>query len=106
KVRREQKKNLRVWLSAGAEDQEHGSGSWPLNNIILANSLKLRGYDFHFRFGTSMHAIAQGALDLPESLTWLWRDYDPAKVEQTYEMEEAEKAKPVYRVEITNRDAW
>ena len=26
-----------------------------------------------------MHAIAQGALDLPESLIWLWRDYDPAK---------------------------
>jgi len=24
-------------------------------------------------------------LDLPESLAWLWRDYDPAKTEQTYE---------------------
>ena len=53
-----------------------------------------------------MHAIAQGAMDLPESLTWLWRDYDPAKTEQTYQMEEAERAKPVFRVSITNRDAW
>jgi enterochelin esterase-like enzyme len=106
KVRREQKKNLRVWMSDGADDQEANSGSWPLNNIQLANALKLRGYDFHFRFGVSLHSIAQGALDLPESLTWLWRDYDPAKTEQAYQMEEAEKAKPVFRVSITNRDAW
>ena len=53
-----------------------------------------------------MHAIAQGALDLPESLAWLWRDYDAAKSQQQYEMEEAERAKPVFRVKIANRDAW
>jgi enterochelin esterase-like enzyme len=106
KVGREPKKNLRVWMSDGSDDQETASGGWPLNNIELANTLKLRGYDFHFRFGVSMHAIAQGALDLPESLTWLWRDYDPAKTEQMYQMEESERAKPVFRVSITNRDPW
>ena len=106
KVRRDPKKNLRVWSSDGMDDQEAPSGSWPLNNIMLANALKLKGYDFHFRFGVGMHAIAQGALDLPESLTWLWRDYDPAKTTQTYEMEEAEKAKPPFRVNIANREAW
>jgi enterochelin esterase-like enzyme len=105
-VRRDPKKNLRVWMSDGSDDMENNTGSWPLNNIQLANSLKLRGYDFHFRFGVSMHAIAQGALDLPESLTWLWRDYDPAKTQQVYQMEEAERAKPMFRVTITNRDAW
>jgi enterochelin esterase-like enzyme len=106
KVRRDPRKNLRVWMSDGSEDQEHVSGSWPLNNIQLANSLKMKGYDFHFRFGTSLHAIAQGAMDLPESLAWLWRGYDPEKTEQTYEMEESEKAKPLFRVGITNRGAW
>ncbi|MGH9719775.1 MAG: alpha/beta hydrolase [Bryobacteraceae bacterium] len=106
RVRREQRKNIRVWLSDGMDDNESGAGSWPLNNILLANSLKLRGYDFHFRFGDGMHAIAQGALDLPESLAWLWRDYDRTRTSQTYEMEETEKAKPVYRVKIANRDAW
>jgi enterochelin esterase family protein len=106
KVGREERKNLRVWLSDGADDNESHAGSWPLSNIALANALKLRGYDFHFRFGTSLHAIAQGALDLPESLAWLWRDYDRSKTGQTYEMEEAERAKPVFRVSITNRDAW
>jgi enterochelin esterase family protein len=106
KVRREPKKNIRVWLSDGQNDQEAPFGSWPLNNIQLANALKLKGYDFHFRFGTGMHAIAQGALDLPESLAWLWRDYDPAKTEQAYTMDESERAKPVFRVTITNRDSW
>jgi enterochelin esterase family protein len=53
-----------------------------------------------------MHAIAQGAMDLPESLTWLWRDYDPAKTQQNYQMEESERARPLFRVGITNRDAW
>ena len=106
KVRRDPRKNIRVWLSDGMDDNESNAGSWPLNNILLANSLKLKGYDFHFRFGEGMHAIAQGALDLPESLTWLWRDYDPAKTAQTYEMEESERAKPVFRVKVANRDVW
>jgi len=105
-IRRDPKKNLRVWMSDGSDDMENNTGSWPLNNIQLANSLKLKGYDFHFRFGVSMHAIAQGALDLPESLTWLWRDYDPSKTQQNYQMEESERAKPMFRVSITNREAW
>jgi len=106
KVRREERKNLRVWLSDGTDDGESGAGSWPLGNIMLANALKLKGYDFHFRFGDGMHSIAQGALDLPESLAWLWRDYDGGKTEQVFEMEEAEKAKPLFRVKIANRDSW
>lgn len=106
KVRREQRKNIRVWLSDGSDDIENFAGSWPLNNIELANGLKMKGYDFHFRFGVGSHAIAQGALDLPESLAWLWRGYDPAKSEQTYEMEETERVKPLFRVGIVNRDAW
>lgn len=106
RVRRDPRKNIRVWLSDGADDIENFAGSWPLNNIQLANALKMKGYDFHFRFGEGSHAIAQGAMDLPESLTWLWRGYDPAKRAETYEMEEAEKAKPLFRVKIGNRDAW
>ncbi len=107
KIRREPKRNIRVWLADGSEDQESPrAGSWPLQNIQLANSLKLRGYDFHFRFGDGMHSSAQGSLDLPEALAWLWRDYDPAKTAQNYEMEPSERAKPVFRVKISNRDAW
>ncbi len=106
RVRREARKNLRVWLSDGADDIENQAGSWPLNNIQLANSLKMKGYDFHFRFGESAHAIAQGAMDLPESLVWLWRGWDAAKTAEVYEMEESERAKPLFRVKIANREAW
>jgi hypothetical protein len=35
----------------------------------------------------------------------LWREYDPAKTEQTYEMDPLEKTKPVFRVSITNRES-
>lgn len=106
KVRRDPKKNIRVWLSDGSEDLENPWGSWPMTNIAMANSLKFKGYDFHFRFGTAVHGGAQGSLDLPESLAWLWRGYDPAKTQQEYEMDPAEATKPYFRVSITNRNPW
>ncbi|WP_428377456.1 alpha/beta hydrolase [Lichenicoccus sp.] len=115
RVRREQRRNIRIWMSDGMNDLEadshgradlFGAGSWPLHNIALANALKLRGYDFHFRFGEGTHSTAQGAMDLPESLAWLWRGYDPDRVEQEYEQEPAERAKPIFRVRVANRDAW
>jgi enterochelin esterase-like enzyme len=103
KVRREPKRNLRVWMNDGSEDQEANSGSWPLQNIQLANSLKLKGYDFHFSFGGGSHHAALAASELPECLTWLWRDYDPAKTEQVFEQSAEEKMKPLFRVRIYNR---
>uniref|UniRef100_Q01QJ6 Putative esterase n=1 Tax=Solibacter usitatus (strain Ellin6076) TaxID=234267 RepID=Q01QJ6_SOLUE len=106
KVRKEPKRNIRVWMSDGSDDLENNHGSWPMQNIQMANSLKLTGYDFHFRFGTAAHGGAQAALDLPESLTWLWRDYDPKKTGQEFVMDPAEKEKPFFRVTIANRDAW
>lgn len=105
-VRRETKRNIRMWMSDGHDDLENNFGSWPMQNIQMANSLKFREYDFHFRFGTAAHGGAQIALDLPESLTWLWRDYDAKKTSQDFKMDPAEKDKPFYRVSITNRDSW
>jgi enterochelin esterase family protein len=103
KVRREPKRNLRVWMNDGSEDQEAASGSWPLQNIQLANSLKLKGYDFHFSFGGGSHHAALAVSELPACLTWLWRDYDPAKTEQIFEQSAEEKSKPPFRVRIYNR---
>jgi enterochelin esterase-like enzyme len=104
KVRREPKRNIRVWLQDGAEDQENPrAGSWPLGNIHLANSLKLKLYDYHFSFGPGTHNQQQGAAELPESLTWLWREYDSAKTSQEFLQEASEKSKPVWRVVTLNR---
>jgi enterochelin esterase family protein len=106
KVRKEPKRNIRVWMSDGNDDLENNHGSWPMQNIQMANSLKLMEYDFHFRFGTAAHGGAQQSLDLPESLAWLWRDYDPKKTSQEFKIDPAEKEKPFFRVTIANRDAW
>lgn len=105
-VRKLPKRNIRVWMSDGSDDLENTHGSWPLQAIQLANSLKMREYDFHFRFGHATHDSAQAAIDLPESLSWLWRGYDPAKATEVFTMDPAEKDKPYYRVTISNRDSW
>jgi enterochelin esterase-like enzyme len=106
KVLHEPHRNLRVWLQDGSEDLELDKyGSWALANIRLANALKMKGYDFHFSFGKGTHNSGQGAAEFPEEMVWLWRDYDVSKTSYTYEMEPAEKSKPLFRVSITNREA-
>jgi enterochelin esterase family protein len=93
-VRRE-RRPIRVWLSDGARDVYlggvHGvrpelaaAGSWPEANHRLAAALSDGGYDVRFRFGSAGHNTAQEALDLPESLTWLWRGYDPARDDDAF----------------------
>ena len=105
KVLRESKRNIRVWLQDGSEDQENDRyGSWPLANIRLANALKLKAYDFRFSFGKGSHNSGHGAAEFPEEMIWLWRDYDPGKTEQTYTMEPYESSKPLFRVSVTNRE--
>jgi enterochelin esterase-like enzyme len=105
KILRESARNLRVWLQDGSNDQENDRyGSWPLANIRMANALKLKNYDFHFSFGQGTHNSGHGAAEFPAEMLWLWRDYDPAKTIQTYAIDPAEKAKPLFRVTITSRD--
>ena len=103
KVLHEAKRNIRVWLQDGSNDLDLRYGDWPLANLRLATALKLKDYDFHLSFGQGTHNSAHGAAEFPEAMTWLWRDYDPAKTEQNYEMEPSERAKPTFRVSITNR---
>ena len=102
-VRREAKRNLRVWLQDGSEDLDNQAGNWPAANIGMANALKFKGYDYHFSFGVGQHNNGHGAAELPEALTWLWRDYDPAKTSQEFLQDPAEKDQPVWRVVQLNR---
>ncbi len=104
-VRLQPRKNIRVWLQDGAHDQENVRfGSWIMQNIELANSLKTKGYDYHFSLGPGTHSQRQGSAELPASLEWLWRDYDPAKTTQDFVQESSETAKPLWRVTSMNRD--
>jgi enterochelin esterase family protein len=104
KIRREPKRNIRVWLQDGADDLENEHGSWPLQNIQMANSLKMMGYDFHLSFGPGKHGRIDGQMEGAAELEWIWRDYDPSRTEQMYEMEPRERSKPLFRVEIANRE--
>ncbi len=102
-IRKWPQKNLRVYLSDGSYDLENDHGSWPMQAIQMANSLKMKEYDFKFTFGNSQHNTEQGEAELPMAMTWLWRGYDPAKTEETYQMDPDEKDKPYFRVAIVNR---
>jgi enterochelin esterase family protein len=104
KVRKEEPRNIRVWLQDGFEDLENEHGSWPLMNIQMANSLKYRGYDFHFSFGDGTHNAAHGWAELPRSMEWLWRGYDPALQQEVYAMDPEEQKKPMFRVKALNRE--
>lgn len=104
KIRKEPTRNIRVWLQDGSNDLENDHGSWPLQNVQMANSLKLRGYDFHLSFGNGTHNGAQGNAELPAAMLWLWREYDASRTAQEYEMEAAEKEKPLFRIKALNRE--
>ncbi len=104
KIRKEPKRNIRVWLQDGSEDLENNHGSWPYQNLQMANSLKMRENDFKLSFGIGTHNGGHGNAEAPAALAWLWRDYDAAKTEQVYTMDPAEKAKPFYRVKALNRE--
>jgi enterochelin esterase family protein len=102
-VRTRDRKNIRVWLEDGSNDLENQAGSWPLQNIQLANSLKMKEYDFYFSFGTHQHSTEYGDAELPKAMTWLWRGYDAAKTGQEFTIDVEEKSKPYFRVGIVNR---
>jgi len=106
KVLEEQHRNLRVWIEDGSGDLESDQyGSWPLNNLRMSNALKLKGYDFHLSFGKGGHGPEQIEVQFPEELIWLWRDYDAAKTQQEFDQDAGEKAQPIFRVGVVNRDA-
>ena len=104
KILHEAHRNLRVWVEDGSGDQENDRyGSWPEANLRMANALKLKGYDFHFSFGTGPHSPAHGGAEFAQEMLWLWRGYDATRTTELYGQDAAEKALPPFRVAIVNR---
>ena len=68
-------KAIRVFLQDGANDLDNEHGNWPLANQEMAAALRFAKYDYRFEFGTEGHNGKHGGAILPESLRWLWRDY-------------------------------
>jgi enterochelin esterase family protein len=74
-VRKAPKKPIRVFLQDGANDLDNVHGNWPLANLTLAGSLAYAGYDYRFEYGKGFHNNRHGRAILPDTLRWLWRDW-------------------------------
>lgn len=71
-IRKWAKRDIRVFLQAGSNDQDIREGNGWLSNLQMEASLKFRGYDYKFVGGTGEHNGEDGGVILPESLEWLW----------------------------------
>jgi enterochelin esterase-like enzyme len=78
-IRKTRKKPIRVFLQDGANDLDNANGNWPLANQQMAKALAFSKYDYQFVFGQGFHSNNHGRAVLPESLRWLWRDYNPGE---------------------------
>ncbi len=74
-IRKADKRPLRVFLQDGSADLDNAHGNWPLANQQMAAALAFRDYDHKFVYGTGAHNGNHGGAILPDSLRWLWRDY-------------------------------
>ncbi|MEO1653854.1 MAG: alpha/beta hydrolase-fold protein, partial [Bacteroidota bacterium] len=74
-LRRSPRKDLRVFLQSGVQDFNVIWGNWPLANQSMASALAYAGYDYQFVFGKGGHTIRHGGQLFPETLRWIWRDY-------------------------------
>ena len=76
-IRKTEKKPIRVLLQDGSSDLDNLHGNWPLANQQMAAALKFMGYDYKFVFGDGGHTGKHGGSIFPDSLRWLWREYQP-----------------------------
>jgi uncharacterized sulfatase len=75
-LRKTERKPLRVFLQGGSHDLDNEHGNWPLANQQMAAALQYSKYDVKFVFGEGGHNGNHGGAILPDSLRWLWRDYE------------------------------
>jgi enterochelin esterase family protein len=73
RIRKTEKKPIRVFLQDGSGDLDNAAGNWPLANQQMALALKFKKYDYRFEYGDGGHNGKHGGAILPDSLRWLWR---------------------------------
>jgi enterochelin esterase-like enzyme len=78
-IRKTPRKPIRVFLQDGSNDLDNANGNWPLANQTLAKSLAYASYDYKFEYGQGFHSHRHGRAIFPDTLRWLWRDYQPDK---------------------------
>ncbi|GIX00183.1 MAG: esterase [Pirellulaceae bacterium] len=75
-IRKSPRKPIRVFLQDGSNDLDNRFGNWALANQQMAAALKFKDYDYQFVFGEGGHNGIHGGAILPDSLRWLWRDWE------------------------------
>lgn len=75
-IRKSEKKPIRVFLQDGENDLDNPYGNWPLANKQMAKALAFRDYDYKLVFGQGAHDGKHGGAIFPDSLRWLWRDWE------------------------------
>jgi enterochelin esterase-like enzyme len=76
-IRKNSKKDIKVFLQDGNRDLNNNYGDWWLANLQMESSLKFKAYDYKFVGGTGEHNGKHAGPILPESLKWLWSDVKP-----------------------------
>ncbi len=74
-IRKTETKPLRVFLQDGLNDLDNSHGNWPLGNKQMETALKFADYDYRMVWGSGVHSGKHGGSIFPETLKWLWRDF-------------------------------
>ena len=73
-IRKNQKKDIKIFLQDGINDLSNEHGNWWLSNLQMESAFKYKGYEFKFEKGLGTHSGKHAGSILPESLIWLWSD--------------------------------
>jgi len=71
-IRKENKKPLKIWMSAGKKDLDIVFGDLKQANEYMASSLEYMGYEYQFHLTEGGHNLKYGSSMLPETLRWIF----------------------------------
>ncbi|NND34669.1 MAG: cupin domain-containing protein [Saprospiraceae bacterium] len=80
-IRKSEKKDIKIFLQDGSDDLDNEHGNWWLSNLQMEAALKFKEYNYEFVGGSGGHSGHHGASIFPQSLTWLWSDVVPTRLE-------------------------
>jgi enterochelin esterase-like enzyme len=74
-IRKTETKPIRVFLQDGLNDLDNSHGNWPLANKQMEKALRFADYDYRMVWGNGGHSGKHGGSIFPETIKWLWRDF-------------------------------
>lgn len=74
-IRKDKKRDIRVYLQDGEKDLDNAHGNWWLSNLQMDKALNYSKYDYKFVPTKGGHNGKDGGYIFPDALRWLWRDW-------------------------------